>query len=234
MPLPAYILCRSRRRRRTVALLVRPEGEVRVMAPMGLSLKKIESFVRNRADWIQRKLEKLRKEKAKHRACTYTEGSTVYYRGKAYRLTIRQPDEQQTGCLIEDDRLVVMLTKTVFSPEALREEIRLELLLWYKKEARREFPKTARIWAKRLGVSFGRISVTSPLRRWGSCNAKGELRLNWRLIRLPPELMDYVIVHELCHVRHKNHAKAFWNFLGTVMPDYKARRLALRGWETRG
>jgi predicted metal-dependent hydrolase len=110
---------------------------------------------------------------------------------------------------------------------ARREEARLEILLWRKKQARRIFQERTDVWAARIGVKYRRLTPSNPRRQWGSCSAQNDIRINWRLVMAPPDLLDYVIVHELCHVTHKNHSKRFWNFVAVAMPDWKIRRKAL-------
>jgi len=226
-----YTVYRSARRRRTVALLVQPEGEVRVMAPARMSLRMIEWFVQEKAGWIQRRLAKLRQNPPKKRAQEFADGAEAYYLGKVYKIWITQNAGQPGGCQPVENELVINVSDTNLSAAALREEARVELTLWYKKQARRDFQERLTIWSERLGVKPGRLIVTSPERRWGSCNTKGEIRINYRLILASPDLIDYVMTHELCHIRHKNHGRSFWRFLESTMPDYKDRRRRLRLWE---
>jgi len=117
------------------------------------------------------------------------------------------------------------------SSQDLHAEIKTELTLWYKRQARHVFQQRAAAWAERMGVSPARLIVTAPKRRWGSCSAKDEIRLNWRLIMLPDELLDYVIVHELCHIPHKNHGKRFWKMVGDFIPQVSEKRQAIRKYD---
>jgi len=133
--------------------------------------------------------------------------------------------------MLQNGAIKINIPDAALSPKVLREEAHLELMLWYKKQARRVFQERMAYWAGLLDVNPGRLIVTNPSRRWGSCNAKDDIRLNWRLIMAHPALLDYVAAHELCHIRHKNHARAFWRCLAAVMPDYKIRRQELRVWE---
>ncbi|MDD5586916.1 MAG: SprT family zinc-dependent metalloprotease [Alphaproteobacteria bacterium] len=226
-----YTVCRSERRRRTLALRVEQDGGLRILAPEGLSLKKIESFLQRHMGWIRRKRKLRRPQRSVVPGEELGDGSLAPYRGESCLLKITQTPERRSSCVYANGVLEVAVSGRDLSSALLGEEARLELRLWYKKQARREFQERAGYWSARLGVSFGRLIVTSPARRWGSCNARNDIRLNWRLILAPPPLLDYVVAHELCHVLHKNHARAFWGALGEVMPDYKQRRRQLRAWE---
>ena len=225
---------RSARRRRTIALCLQPGGELRVLAPAGLSLKKIENFLRQRTGWVRRKRESLRKQRPPELEESIKNGGHASFQGAACLLRITQEKARRAECHFRDGEININIPDDSLSPAALGEEARLELRLWYKKQARLDFQERLIYWSARLGVSYGRLIVTSPERRWGSCSARNDIRLNWRLIMAPPELADYVAAHELCHVVHKNHARAFWRCLGAVMPDYALRRRQLREWERRG
>lgn len=234
MPSFSYTISRSKRRRRTVALLVEPGGGVRVMAPMGLSLKKIERFVQERTSWIWHRLHLLQSHSVSSKpVCDFSDGAKVFFRGSPYRLRVCAQGKP-FGCFLDGEALVVNLPEGGLSLASQQEETKLELSLWYKKQARRVFQERLGFWAERLGVGYKRLVVSSASKRWGSCNARGDIRLNWRLIMTPPDLLDYVAVHELCHIRYKNHAAVFWRFVASVMPDYKERRKRLRSWEPAG
>lgn len=102
------------------------------------------------------------------------------------------------------------------------------LQMRYIEAAKQYFPCRTAYYAELLGVSYGKITIRDQKTRWGSCSAKGNLNFNWRLMLAPPRVLDYVVVHELCHRREMNHSKAFWNTVETILPDYKELRKWLR------
>jgi predicted metal-dependent hydrolase len=154
------------------------------------------------------------------------EGDALLHLGERLTLRITENNEQPQGCAITGAFLEVNLPDA--DACARREEARLELQLWRKREARRIFRARTDEWAQRLGIKYREIKLTNARRLWGSCSARDDVRLNWRLIMAPPSLLDYVIVHELCHVTHKNHGPRFWRMVTAAMPDWKIRRLQLR------
>ena len=99
--------------------------------------------------------------------------------------------------------------------------------------AKEIFPERTAYFAKRMGVTYNRITIREQKTRWGSCSSAGNLNFNWRLVLMPPEILDYVVVHELCHLKEMSHSKAFWDEVGKVMPDYEMHKLWLKenGWK---
>ena len=94
----------------------------------------------------------------------------------------------------------------------------------FKKQARKVISERVAFYAQKMGVSYGKITIRHQRTRWGSCTSKGNLNFNCLLVCAPPEVLDYVVVHELCHRKHLNHSKAFWQAVETVLPDYKNRK----------
>jgi predicted metal-dependent hydrolase len=113
-------------------------------------------------------------------------------------------------------------------PSTGAEELKPVLESWYRQQAWLHLPLRLRHFAENLGVRPTRITVRSQKTRWGSCSVRGTISLNWRLMLLPSVLADYVLAHELCHLRHLDHSPRFWALLSTLMPDYRERRFALR------
>lgn len=102
-----------------------------------------------------------------------------------------------------------------------------------QQEACQKIPERTAYFAEKIGVSYGRITLRQQKTRWGSCSANGNLNFNWLLILAPPEVLDYVVVHELCHRRQMNHSQAFWNEVSAVLPGYKEQKKWLKdnGWK---
>ena len=102
------------------------------------------------------------------------------------------------------------------------------LIDWYVRRAKIRLPARAAHWAEALGVAAPRVLICEPKKRRGSCHPSGVVRLNWRIVQAPPRGVDYVVAHEVCHLIHQGHGRAFWATLGRVMPDYEARRARLK------
>ncbi len=220
------ILIRSKSRKRTVALHVEPDGSLRVMAPMRTSVAWINAFIAEKAAWIERRrhIVATRKEAKSFIA----NGGKVPFMGKDIRLVFLPISNGVIGVTFDED----MATLSMTLPDKDREaEARTELILWYKSQARRVIPQRVAQWVGITGLKPSRVLLSNPKHQWGSCNAKNEIRLNWRLIAADPDLIDYIIVHELCHVRYKSHGMRFWGLVEKILPDAKERRRSLRKWE---
>lgn len=107
------------------------------------------------------------------------------------------------------------------------QEARLAVVAWYRQHAQERLPERVLTWADELGLAAPRVLIREQRLRWGSCDASGTLRLNWRIVQAPTRLIDYVVVHELAHLLHRDHTRAFWATLAKVIPDYEADKMRL-------
>ena len=212
----------ERSRRRTIGLLVGPEGLV-VRAPRWVPLQEVDAFVQEKSVWIVTRLQEMR-ERARQpgrEPQVWAEGAQVPYLGRM--LTVRLGQGPAAGVCDGDDLLRLQLP-----PEAGATQVREAAQAWLQKQARLLFVQRLDHFAPLLGVQWRRLSLSGARTRWGSAGADGHIRLNWRLVHLPPGQIDYVVVHELAHLREMNHSPRFWDTVGGVMPDYRERRQALR------
>ncbi len=225
-----FSIFRTRRRKRTIAYKMEHDASVRVAAPFSASSGAVLKLLQRHAPWITRERE-ARKKLLSH--SELADGSVFFYLGHGYSLRITQGAEARQGCRLTPHCLYVHLQNPDLTGKTLQHEVRLEILLWIKKRARLKIKKRLDYWAERMDVSYKSFILSSPERRWGSCSADDVIRINWRLIMAPLPILDYVIAHELSHVRHKNHSPRFWAYLTKAMPDCRARRKILRRMEGR-
>ena len=226
----AYAVHRSSRRR-TVSIAVTPERAVVVTAPVSTPIARLDDVVHEKASWV---LERLRRRSVlpPPPVKELVTGETFSYLGKQYRLRLeRRP-------VVAPLRLVggwLFLPVPHDLPRAEeRAYARAALIDWYTRLARSFLPKRARSWAARVGVAPTAIVVSSTSTRWGSASRDGTVRINWRVTQCPTTLIDYVLLHELVHLRHPYHGRAFWAEVERVMPDYaqRKRRLVALGVES--
>jgi predicted metal-dependent hydrolase len=200
-------------RRKTLALIVRADGTLLVRAPQRANRLQIVQFVESKADWIRRAQEKVKRLPPPALAREYKPGESFLYLGKSYRLEIVA---KASTALDLKDRFY-MAQKSLPSARSM-------FTAWYKRRAREVLTARVQQYATKLGFKVNRVKITSAQCRWGSCSAKGTLCFTWRLVMAPPPVIDYVVVHELAHLRERNHSKRFWSLVQSFMPDYKTRQ----------
>lgn len=208
-------------RRKTVAVTVFPTGDIVLTAPKTATVQRLDRLVHQKARWIGAQLRQIRPAAQSTPEKEFISGETFLYLGRQYRLRVGAGPE---GVTIEGGKLVVQIAKRHAGPE----NIRGLLIDWYRERAEDKLAKRVEVWAKRLDMPPPKVLVREQELRWGSCSATGVVRFNWRIVQASPRLIDYVVAHELVHLRHPNHTKAFWAALGSVLPDVDARRAALR------
>jgi hypothetical protein len=207
-----------RSRRRTVALIVERDGTVTVRAPMKLSMKVIMEFAEKHSLWIARKQEEV-KAIIPEQARQYQPGERFLFLGQTYPLEFVKNGKKRL--VLEDGFKLV-------ESEAKNAEAALHA--WYCIQAREITERRVKFFAELYQLRVGKICITSARTRWGSCSSKSTLSFSWRLVMTPPDVIDYVIVHELAHMIHHNHSKRFWDLVEQWMPDYKDRRKRLRSF----
>lgn len=209
-------------RRKTVAISVGFDG-VRVLAPADLDDGRLISIVRKKGAWLLRKQAGYRDLGGSQVVREFVSGETFYYLGRPYRLKVI-PDAATVLTRITARGSTLVAPVPLQAPPIIcRVAVRSGLRLWYGEHAKIHFPVRARTFAALLGIPTPTVHVVDQSKRWGSCDARGRIRLNWRLVMAPMSLVDYVIAHEACHVLEYNHSRRFWRSLETIMPDYEAR-----------
>lgn len=220
-----------RARRRSIGFTIGPEG-LAVSAPRWVGLAEVETALRAKSAWILRKLQE-QQERARRQLAArvdWREGTAIPFLGESVILVL---DARTTGAVLNTaaDALpgVPRLTLHLGLPEhAGAEQVRDVVQSWLQRQARRVFEERCAVYAERLGVRVRRLSLSSASTRWGSASADGAIRLNWRLVHFGVPVIDYVVAHELAHLREMNHSAAFWDVVRSVMPGYEQARAALR------
>ena len=225
-----FLLKRSRRR--SIGFFVGLEG-LAVSAPKWVLLRDIDAAVREKGGWILAKLDEQRQRSLQSDSgrIVWGDGATLQFLGAPIRVTLGALPGLPAGEVRLEDapaeaaaprRLHVGLASGV-APERLRDVVQS----WLQREARRLFEARTAHFAERLGVRVSRLSLSSAKTRWGSANASGAIRLHWRLVQYPLATVDYVVAHELAHLREMNHGPRFWAVVGSVVPEYRAARRQL-------
>jgi predicted metal-dependent hydrolase len=218
-----YVIERGRRLK-TVAIGVDAAAGVSVRAPGDTPVVRLDAIVYRKARWIlerERRFEDLPPPPSPRE---FVSGETFRYLGRQYRLKLERAGDPEADVRIAEDRLIVPVTKE----ESSRAHARKRLVAWYRMRASVHVPKRVAAWSTRLGLHAPSVLIREPQKRWGSADSSGNIRVNWRIIQTSMRLVDYVVAHELVHIAHPDHTRDFWATLGRAMPDYEARREALR------
>lgn len=203
-------------KRKTISLIIKDNANLVVRAPFGTSKKLIYKIIEDKKDWLERKIREINTIKVVSKN-SYQDGQTFYYLGKP--LTLKIVNSQKNSAFIENKTFVLNLKK--------QSKPKNFLIKWYKKQAMNFISNRCTYYANILGCKFKSLTITSAKKRLGSCDFQGNLRFSFYNILLDKTYIDYVVVHELCHLFYLNHSKAFWQKVQSTMPDFKEKRLWL-------
>lgn len=215
-----------RSRRRTIGLIVTEDARLVVRAPLRASMDSILRVVAEREEWIRGHQNRLREQRSRADAYEARPGGEILFLGRPRRLV---PDDRIVRPHLEEELLYFPKAWLHAQEGGSRNEALADALHgWLRREARRILLERTAHHAAATGLVPKAVSVSSARTRWGSCSADNHVRLSWRLVMAPIEAVDYVVVHELCHIRHKNHGRDFWNLVGRHLPDCAVQRRWLR------
>lgn len=207
-----YTLVR-RRGRRGVGLRVDCAG-LTVSAPLTIPLARVETMVLESESWVLGKLAVWRERQVP--AQCWEDGASLPYLGGT--LTLRLQDGRRVASQVAGGELQVTV------PSRGEDVVRRAVVAWYRRAALAHLAHRAFVFSRLAVMPPPRVMLSSALSRWGSCNSRREVRLSWRLVKAPPALVDYVVCHELAHLRHMDHSPRFWAEVGRLCPDYKRLR----------
>lgn len=216
----SYHLIRSRRK--TIAVSITKDAQVEVRAPLKAPVSLIEGFLTEKESWIQTHLEQRKQELLKRANFSVGEGDRLLYLGREYPVYL---SSEHRSPHFDGEKFI--LPKKDFS------EIKSMLIELYKGLAKRYIEKQVRHYSGIVGAVPSAVKIGSAKTRWGSCSGKNSLNFTWKLILASREAVDYVVVHELCHILQHNHSARFWREVERVLPDYKERELLLRQLQKR-
>ena len=212
--------------RKTIGICVHPDKKIEITAPFGTKFACIQRVIERKSKWIAKQLEELEKYQTMEQIKKYTGGSTVKLLGRDYMIKVIQIQDFEEEQIIKEQGLI----KVYVHDQNQKQRINLLVEDWYRNEAMIYL-------AKKFEQCYEKIrkyNIAKPFyylrymeRRWGSCTAKGNILLNPNIIQLPSHCIEYIILHELCHLKYKNHSKEFYHFLDTVLPNWEQHSQAL-------
>ncbi len=220
-----YTLKRSLRARR-VRLEIRPQTGLSVIVPRSYNIGQVSELLKSKERWVSRNLERLSHFQSLPAKKELSCGDTVPYLGRDLELVKRKNQDGVDDVTLEGNMLAV-------SPVLFKNGI-LELALerWYRTEAARLINERADKLSSNMGISYKRIIIRGQKTRWGSCSRKKNLSFNWKLVMAPQPVLDYVIIHELTHLKEMNHSKKFWELVAQYCPEWREHKKWLKQHES--
>ena len=206
-------------RRKTISIQIL-HAKIKVLAPIYVTDKKIQSIVQKHTSWIQKKLKDQLLHTYVSKARKYVDGDVFLYLGKNYVLRILSYTsmiDRFRGIEFNQSHIELHV------PPVPDQQIWIKQFFskWYKKQAMIVLTSKTELYSKKIGVRAKRLVIKSYKARWGACSTKGDIFYNWKIIMAPEHVVDYVVVHELCHLLESNHSPNFWGHVGHILPHYK-------------
>jgi len=195
--------------RKSIALVIDSEARLTVRAPFNARESEITSFIKQKKRWIIEKQKKISALSNKYAPVVIKNGESILFQGNNY--TIKMSNVAR----------IKISGENIILPKGSKKE---KVVSWLKKEAKKLIRERLDIYSGLMGVRYSALRISSARMRWGSCSGRDSLSFTWRLIMCPIQVIDYVIVHELSHITHKNHSPAFWARVKKVIPDFKEQK----------
>ncbi len=222
-------MVRKSARRKTLAIAVHPDNRVVVSAPATYPREKIFQFVEKKSDWIRKVLQANLQKARQSQDRRFETGEKLLYLGREYILRVER--QTPSRVILEDGHICVRLPveERASEPSVVRER----LLRWYLARALAKVKEKVPVYADLIGVKPRLVTVKSLKSRWGSCSVQGRISLAWNIIMAPEAVLDYLVVHELCHMVHHNHSAQYWDLVAAILPGHRQSRKWLRKNGTR-
>lgn len=207
-------------RARHMRLEVRLESGLSVIVPRRYDMLTVKRFLELKSRWILGKLEECELLQSRLDKPAF---ENINYLGRTLKLVRLQGNQEYAQVSFARDRIIISANNTARTGQLLKE--------WYLREAKELITRKIIVFSKQVGVKYNKVTVKTVRTRWGSCSRLGNLSFNWKLITVPEEVVDYVIIHELCHLKRMDHSSAFWRLVHKYSPDYNAHRKWLKAHE---
>lgn len=214
-----------RPRRKTASIVIRPNNDIDVLVPSYMPASHIERFVLSKRKWIDKKLHFNETIRLQHKPKEFITGEIFNFLGVPYQLNVTH--ERTESILLNNNDLIIYI-KAGLTEEKQMHLIRRKLTSWYREQAEFQLHDRAEHFSTMIGKTPTHTGIKNYKSRWGSCHHDGRVYLNWRLIMAPEWVIDYVVVHELCHLVHHNHSPTFWQLVETVVPNYRDAKAWLK------
>lgn len=214
--------------RKSLAIRMTVSGELEVKAPGQMKEREIKWFLLEKKDWIYKQVMRAEERKKQKAPFEWKDGACIPINGRDYYLRVESEQGKKREAVQLINHEIVIKTEDVS-----KENIRELAVLWFKKACKPLLESRVKHFADNMQAEYHRVVLKEQKTCWGSCSNRKNLNFNWKLLLMPPEIMDYVIVHELSHLWEMNHSPQFWDNVEAVLPDYKKKRKWLKDNESR-
>ncbi|MBP1763343.1 MAG: hypothetical protein H6Q65_401 [Firmicutes bacterium] len=209
-------------RKKTITLKLLTATELEICAPARIKTTELHELLQKNQNWILKKSAQRNAIDENPVNASLASGTQLLFQGRLHLLQIMEKDTKRPEIFLTPNKLSLCLpSHKIEHAYTLAQEV---LRKWYIENASRQFTEKTTFWAGRLNVRPVKISIRDQKSRWGSCSSRGNINYNWRIVMAPPEIMDYLVVHELCHMRVANHSSLFWELVAQFIPEYKQHR----------
>ena len=206
-----------RKKVKNINLRIKPNMEIYISAPMNLHSDYIENFIRSKEKWIKQVLQKIEEAKQNQLPSQYLSGEKHKYLGKEYELEVKQGNSNRVS--LKEGKIILTVISNIFENSDEKKKV---MEKWYFENAQKVFVNTIQKWLEILDESIEKLSIKPMKSRWGSCNyVKRYINLNTELIKRTQLEIEYVVLHELTHLKYPNHGKGFYRYIENYMPNYK-------------
>jgi predicted metal-dependent hydrolase len=216
------------KKRTSMSISIDLYGNVEVQAPKGISDERVILAIEEKWDWIQQKRKEMKDRTLGPTVKTYEHGEKFLYLGKEYPIQISHDlNILQDYVVFEEEKL------HIYAKHLEDEKIKQTLKRFYYQQCKKVVEDSIKKYQGNFKVKPRSIRITDNKTNWGTCDSRQQLTFNWRLAMAPLNVIDYVVVHEMCHMVHLNHDRSFWRLVGKILPDYKQQEnwLALSNWK---
>jgi predicted metal-dependent hydrolase len=217
-----------RRKRKTVGITISPEKKIQVAAPKWVTNNQIQDIIKEKSSWIFNKLLFLEQTGSEYVQRQFITGESYLYIGETFVLEILENNAIKSGTVIFNEGKLFIYVHSGMSADNMALLVKKSLTAWYRAQALIYINERILIYSKVMNLKPSKTTIKEQKKRWGSCTSDNKLNMNWKLIMAPTPIIDYVVVHELAHIKIKDHSQTFWRYVETIIPEYKTHRKWLK------
>lgn len=203
------------------------DEKVKITAPVYITNRQIEKFIYEKEEWITKHFSQHFKKRETHKKPQLASGDQFFLQGQKYNLIVKKQKLKRSRVVLGAMEIEIYVHEGL-TPAESKVAVKKALIAFYKKMATFVLPERTEFFAKKYGFRFKSITIKTLKSRWGSCSREGNLNFNWRLIMAPTDVLDYVVVHEVCHLKQLNHSSKFWDLVEIECPNHKQAKKWLR------